>query len=113
MSQDRPLAAKIGTMIAKKRKACTLTQAELAERLDISVDAMSKMERGLILPSITRLNTLAEILNCETTTFLTDSSPIISDQLRRIESLLTQLNEHEREELIKIIEQMVAWRTHK
>lgn len=109
-STSKTLATKIGTMIAKKRKASHLTQAELAERLEISVDAMSKMERGLIMPSVSRLNTLAEILNCETSEFLVESSPVLSDQTKRLAKLLSQLSEAERERFIQIAEQMVKWK---
>lgn len=112
-NNPQTLAIKIGMMIAKKRKAKHLTQAILAEKLDISVDAISKMERGQILPSVARLNELATILDCETAEFLTQSSPVLSDQVRRLTELLAPLDESQREELIQIIEQIIAWQlTH-
>ena len=52
----------IGRAIAKYRQAKGLTQAELAEILGIGNDAVSRMERGTIVPTVTRLIELAEMI---------------------------------------------------
>ncbi len=51
-----------GKLIANKRKQKNLTQSELARKIDISDKAISKWERGLSFPDITRLITLTEVL---------------------------------------------------
>ena len=38
---------KIGNFISKKRKERNLTQKDLAEKLNVSVNAVSKWERGI------------------------------------------------------------------
>ncbi|MDO4694359.1 MAG: helix-turn-helix transcriptional regulator [Eikenella sp.] len=45
----------VGQAVAKYRKAVGMTQAELAERLDLSLDAVSRLERGNIGLSVARL----------------------------------------------------------
>ena len=53
---------KIGKFIAELRKEKNLTQAELAEKLNITKNAVSKWERGLSLMDISLLKPLSEIL---------------------------------------------------
>ena len=46
---------KFGAVIAKYRKAAGITQAELAEKLELSNDAVSRLERGHIALSVSRM----------------------------------------------------------
>jgi len=54
---------KIGKFIAEKRKYKNLTQEQLAEKLNISKNAVSKWERGLNLPDVSIMQDLCKILN--------------------------------------------------
>lgn len=56
---------KIGNKIAEARKKTSLSQAQLAERLFISPQAVGKWERGESMPDITTLNRLAEMLGVD------------------------------------------------
>ncbi len=53
---------KIGKFIANARKEKNLTQEELAEKLGITKNAVSKWERGLCLMDMSLLKPLSEIL---------------------------------------------------
>lgn len=53
---------KIGPFIAECRKAKKLTQSELAEKLGVSVNAVSKWERGLNIPDVSLFNDLCNEL---------------------------------------------------
>jgi uncharacterized protein YjbI with pentapeptide repeats len=55
----------IGNKIAEARKKATISQAQLAERLFVSPQAVGKWERGESLPDIITLNRLAEILGVD------------------------------------------------
>ena len=55
-------AAKTGALIARARKEKGLTQGELAQRLHVSTQAVSKWERGLNFPDIILLDPLAQEL---------------------------------------------------
>lgn len=54
---------KIGEFISSVRRERKLTQAQLAEKLNLSVNAVSKWERGINLPDYSNLPLLCEILN--------------------------------------------------
>lgn len=51
-----------GIMIAERRKASGMTQAELAEKMGITDKAVSKWERDISYPDISTLPHLAEVL---------------------------------------------------
>ena len=86
----------VGQAVAKQRKAVGLTQAQLAERLNLSLDAISRLERGNIGLTVERLVELAEIFGCETADLLHESSTRVRDQARKLEDLLQELAEEER-----------------
>lgn len=62
----------IGNKIATARKKINLSQAELAQQVSISPQAVGKWERGESMPDITTLNRLAEILDVDLN-FFSDS----------------------------------------
>lgn len=106
-SAKQQISQKIGQSIAKHRKASGMTQAELAERLDLSLDAISRLERGGIALSVVRLFELAEIFGCETMDLLEEGSHRPRDMARRVEELLAQVEDTERLKLLYLLEQMV------
>jgi uncharacterized protein YjbI with pentapeptide repeats len=55
----------IGSKIAKARKKINISQAQLAQRLFISPQAVGKWERGESIPDIVTFNRLAEILGVD------------------------------------------------
>ena len=60
----RTLAMQVGTVIATRRKKMGLTQVQLATRLGITQDSLSRMENGAIAPKFSRLPELAASLDC-------------------------------------------------
>jgi len=55
----------LGKRIAHFRRRAGLTQEQLAEKLDYSVDFISKVERGINAPTLLRLEDMAKILGIE------------------------------------------------
>lgn len=100
----------IGQAVAKQRKAVGLTQAQLAERLNLSLDAISRLERGNIGLTVERMVELAEIFGCETADLLHEGSTRVRDQARELEDLLQELAEEERIELLSLVRQMIEWK---
>jgi transcriptional regulator with XRE-family HTH domain len=60
----------VGNQIANLRKQKGLTQEELAEKVGVSAQAISKWENGHTLPETILLPILAELFNCSIDTIL-------------------------------------------
>ena len=82
----------IGNKIAEARKKISLSQAELAQQISISPQAVGKWERGESMPDITTLNRLAEIFGVDLNYF--------SDHPGRIEKIPDRVEPQEEEGLI-------------
>ncbi len=54
---------KIGNFISENRKKLNMTQEQLAEKMNVSKNAVSKWERGLNLPDASIMQELCSILN--------------------------------------------------
>lgn len=61
----------LGSRIAQKRKSLSFTQEELAEKLGVSPQAVSKWENDLSCPDIALLPTLAKVLDTTVDELLT------------------------------------------
>ncbi len=55
----------LGRRVAALRQAAGLTQAKLAERVDVTVETISRLERGAATPSLASLAAIAEALGVE------------------------------------------------
>ncbi len=53
----------IGSHIAKIRKERGLTQSELAELIDVTIETISRLERGVSVPSLKTLEKISSVLN--------------------------------------------------
>ena len=106
-SKNSQLSKQVGLTIAKYRQQSGLTQNEVAEKLNIGYEAVSRMERGIVMPTVERLVELAEIFDCEAADLLTQSSNRVEDQSAQIKSLLSDLGEQDRLLLLDIITKLV------
>ena len=70
--------------MAKRRKFLALTQDELAGRVGVDAETISRFERGASLPSIQRLFVIAESLEVGVGELLSDASNLQSDLERKI-----------------------------
>jgi uncharacterized protein YjbI with pentapeptide repeats len=69
----------IGNKIALARKKINLSQADLAQQVSISAQAVGKWERGESMPDITTLNRLADILGVDLNYFSERHQPAETD----------------------------------
>ncbi len=69
----------IGSKIARARKKINLSQAELAQQVSISPQAVGKWERGESLPDIATLDRLAEIFGVDLNYFSDSSQTIVKE----------------------------------
>ncbi|SCK09046.1 helix-turn-helix domain-containing protein [Vogesella sp. LIG4] len=105
---EQTLAKVIGKAIARHRQANQLTQEQVAERLKIGNEAVSRMERGTVMPTVARLVALADIFNCEVTELLAETSPRSSDQAQYLNRLLSPLAEQDRGLVLELVAKLAA-----
>ena len=105
---------KLGKSIAKARIAKDMTQEAVAEKLCIGSEAMSRIERGIVEPSITRIFELAEILNCDVQTLLGEATPNLNDKVLELSQKMAQLNTQEQGfvhlQSLQLIEQLQRYK---
>ncbi len=82
----------IGNKIASARKKTNLSQAELAQQVSISSQAVGKWERGESMPDITTLSRLAKILGVDLNYF-SERFQSADTEVTNIESLTKQQTE--------------------
>lgn len=98
----------IGRILAKRREIRGLTQEQVAEALQIGTEAVSRMERGVTMPTIQRLAELAEIYHCGIDELLIASSTRISDQAEFISQILQTLPEADRTMVVEVVQKIVG-----
>ncbi len=76
---------KFGEHLRRIRKVSKTTQQELADCLNISVQSVSKWEKGTALPSIEFLPKIAEFYHCTINTFFSEYELQIFEQFSPIE----------------------------
>ncbi|WP_434661480.1 helix-turn-helix transcriptional regulator [Paraburkholderia sp. A3BS-1L] len=102
------LAELVGRAIAKHRVESDLTQEQVAEQLGIGNEAVSRMERGLVMPTVARLVELAEIFECDAADLLTGASTRSSDQGKYVGQLLSKLSGNDRTMVVEIVERLAG-----
>ena len=82
----------IGNKIAEARKRLNISQAQLAERLFISSQAVGKWERGESMPDIITFNRLAEILGVDLNYF-SEGFQSAATEMTFVESIVKKSDE--------------------
>lgn len=66
---NKGLLREIGKNIVAERKKCGLSQKILADKINLTYESLSRIERGITAPSIMRLDEIAQILGCPLSAF--------------------------------------------
>lgn len=82
---------KIGKFIAQRRKMVNLTQAQLAEKLNITDRAVSKWERGIAMPDSSIMLSLCGILGITVNDLLSGELVEMDDYNKKLESNLLDM----------------------
>jgi len=102
------LARTVGKAIARHRQAKDLTQEAVAEKLGIGNEAVSRIERGVVVPTIARLVELANIFQCDTSDLLMEASNRATDQAQHLDRLLSRLDGQDRAMVLEVVDKLVA-----
>lgn len=97
----------VSEKILKLRKANNLTQEELAEKLDVSRQSISKWESGQTIPELEKLVVLSEVFQVTTDYLLKpselDELSIKTEMLEKKQEELSRENEKRREKQYYIL----------
>lgn len=98
----------LGAKVSFYRKSIGMTQERMAEELDLSVDMVGKLERGVAAPSFKTLEKLCNVLNKDILELFGDSlhtelRTAKANTLRDINTLLIKMNEKELEQAKKLL----------
>ena len=102
------LGVLLGRNIAERRITMGLTQAEFAEKLGADTVTVSRFERGSHLPSLLRLQNIAEILGMPLAELLSQSGNLSTDQSLQIHGWISGLRDSDRQFLLDMVH---AWST--
>ena len=71
----KSLAKRIGSRLRARREARGLSQAKLAELVDVTPNFIGLLERGEKMPTVARLFALADVLSTKPGALLGDDAP--------------------------------------
>ncbi len=94
---------KIGKFIAEERKAKSLTQRELADKLSISDKTISKWENGKGMPEVSLMMPLCEVLGISANELLSGERLSSENYIRKAEENIMNLVKEKEESKKKII----------
>lgn len=100
----REVNKRIGKTIAKYHQSSGLTQEQVAEILQIGNEAVSRMERSIVMPNVMRLMKLAEIFGCTASDLIAENSPRTFDQTHHVHKMMSDLHEDDRLLMLHFVE---------
>lgn len=86
----------LGGKIKSHRNRLGWTQATLAELIGVDVETISRIERGVTVPSVLKLEQIAVALNLPLAELLRSSSALAQDQSAEILNWVQRLPENDR-----------------
>lgn len=92
----------LGNQIKQHRLALKLTQEQLAAKLDIDTNTVSRLECGSHLPSLERLEQLSAVLGVSVGNLLGEISSNSVDQAQKLLGYLEGLSLEERSLILEI-----------
>ncbi len=100
------IAVAMGRAIAGLRQRAGLGQEDVGARLGVGQEAISRIERGAVLPSVTRLYELAEVFGCRAEDLLREASERPQDGAAHLEKMLAPLAPADRKLVLDVAERM-------
>jgi transcriptional regulator with XRE-family HTH domain len=100
---EKRIAAETGAAIKARRLECGLSQDQLAERLDVGPEAVSRMERGVVMLTIPKLVELANALDCPIETFIPQASGSTLSGANEVAQMLKPLNAKDAQFVVELL----------
>ena len=104
---QKPLMALFGAIVSERRKLLGISQETLAERVDISQESLSRMEKGFIAPRFERLQLFADALECSIPDLFRGQSKT-SEWAATMEKIISPLSDYEQKEVVAGVTKIVT-----
>jgi len=102
---EETVIIRVGRNIKERRSALGLTQAQLAERLGVDTETLSRFERGKHAPTLKNLIRLAGLLQTTTADLLAEERPQASDEAMVVTAWLSVLSPADRSFAMTMLKQ--------
>ena len=102
-----PFTAEIAENIALRRKKAGLTQAQVAEKISVEKETVSRLESGKISLTVDRLQQLALIFGCSLNDLISAPTEGLQAQAQTIADMLRPLSPEEREAVVRFVGDVV------
>lgn len=89
--------------IVAHRKKLNLSQKELAVKLGITNESMGRIERGVMAPKFSRLQDIADALQCSVSCLFKNSSPKLQERVEVLTELLEDLSTEKQEAVLSVM----------
>lgn len=100
----KEIVRRIGHSIAVKRKTRGFTQAQIAEQMNVETETISRIENGVISPTLVRLEQIADLLNCSISSFfIMEGSNNVRDWADSIAECLQELPTKDKEMILRVV----------
>lgn len=106
LGQD--LAKQLGARIALRRRERGWTQADLAEKLQVETETVSRFERGHAMPSLKRLALAAHVLDVSLADLVGGASQLAGDTAGELMEILKEVTPRQRMVLLQVVRTVAA-----
>lgn len=105
--QQKQIAKAVGALIARARMKAHKTQEDVAEALEVGAETISRIERGMVPPTLARLFEFADLFGCQVDELLLEASNRNADQAAAIAAQLAELAPADRALVARVVDQLV------
>jgi transcriptional regulator with XRE-family HTH domain len=102
------LIRKVGAAIAAQRKAAGFTQSRVANEIGLEKETISRIENGVIAPTVHRLGQFAELFGCPLSALLGDYRGGAGEDAGAIAAQIGDLPRDDRRAILRIVEDVAA-----
>lgn len=107
-ARGEDLARKVGRAIARERKIAGYTQARVGDALGLEKETISRIETGVIVPSIHRLAQFADLFRCPLSALFGEYRGGGAEDAGAIAQLVAGLPQDDRRAILRIISEVAA-----
>lgn len=101
--ESERLAKRLGKNVAERRKQLKWTQEQVAERVGVDAETISRFERGANLPSLLTLEKLSTALRLSVGELLSKQRPQAANEAAVFDALIIELSPDERAFVMKVV----------